>query len=103
MTIQALVQLKGEKEPEKHVALVIEDATTPCDLAVYRNALTSAAKVILTSDDGEYFLEECFFLLQLAEYIGTSLDTELEDKMRLLHDLRQKGGAYGKDHSPLLR
>ena len=95
MTIQALVQLKGEKEPQQHVALVIEDATTPVDLSVYRNALTTAVKVILSSDEGECFCDECFWLLQLAEYIGTSLDTELEEKMRLLHNLKQKGGQDG--------
>ena len=85
MIINTLVQLKGEKEPQPHIALVIDDAITPSDLAAYRNALTTAAKFILTCEDGENFHEECFWLLQLSEFISSSLDMELE----------RKGGRHG--------
>ena len=80
MIITTLAQLKGESEPQPHIALVIDDAVMPSDLISYRNALTTAAKFILTCWDGENFHDECFWLLQLSEFINSSLDIELESK-----------------------
>ena len=71
MIIRTLVQLKG-------------------DLVVYRNALTTAVKAILTSSDDFCLEKECFFLLQMAEYISSFLD----DQMDLLERrLKGKGGG----------
>ena len=77
MIIKTMVQLKGESEPQQHFALVFDDIVTPSDFMVYRNALTQAVKSILISEDGENFNDECFWLLQMAEFMSTALDVEL--------------------------
>lgn len=90
MIVPMLVQLKGESEPKQHFALVFDDATDPQDLSVYRNAAIEAVKAIITSSDDFYLDEECFWLLQLAEFISDSLDLEMESLER---KLKEKGGS----------
>lgn len=90
MIIRTLVQLKGEKEPHQHYALVFDDAMGPQDLIAYRNAATSAVKAIISSSDNCFMEQECFFLLQLAEYISSSLDDEMDSLERML---KEKGGS----------
>jgi len=82
MIVPVKVQLKGEKEPEQHLALVFEDARIPEDLISYRNALTTACKAILTNEDGNFFTDEVFWMLQLAEFISSSLDDEMERRRK---------------------
>ena len=78
MIVKVKVQLKGDQEPRDHYALVFDDAMGPADLIPYRNALTMAAKEIVSNPDvGEYLNEEVFWLIQLSEFIGTSLDDVL--------------------------
>lgn len=81
MIVPVNVQLKGESEPKKHLALVFPDAVVPKDFADYRNALTNTVKTILCND-GECLglSDECFYLLQLSEFINTALDKELKEK-----------------------
>lgn len=74
--IKTLVQLKGESEPRPHLALVFDDARDPVDFMVYRNALTMAAKQLVSEDDGTY-TDQVFWLIQLSEFISTALDIEL--------------------------
>lgn len=84
------VQLKGEHEPQKHYALVFPDAMGPEDFISYRNALTTAAKTIVSCEEVEGCLnDEAFWLIQLSEFISTSLDDELLRKEELLHNLKQ--------------
>ena len=89
MIIKTLVQLKGESEPQQHFALVFDDIVDPRDFVTYRNALTTAVKSILTSEDGEYLQDECFFLIQLSEYISSSLDLKHDDLFMQLHELKK--------------
>ena len=84
MIIRAMVQLNGDKEPEPHLALVFDDAIGPGDFITYRNALTTAAKVMVTEEDS-LCVDEAFWLIQLAEFIDTALDIET----------RGKGGSNG--------
>ena len=74
--IRTKVQLKGEKEPQEHYALVFDDAIGPADFLVYRNALTTAAKM-LVSDEDIICYNEAFWLIQLSEFINTALDIDL--------------------------
>lgn len=91
MIVPMLVQLKGESEPRQHFALVFEDAMGPQDLIAYRNAATTVVKSVLSSTDFEpYLADECFWLLQLAEFISSSLDLEMESLER---KLKEKGGS----------
>ena len=77
MIIPIKTQLKGDTQPTRHYALVFDDVITPADFAAYRNALTTAVKNILTyCDTCDSFSGEMFLLLQLAEFIGTSLDEQ---------------------------
>lgn len=86
--IRTQVQLRGESEPQQHYALVFDDALSPADFLVYRNALTTAAKAIVSSDeDAGNFSNELFWLIQLSEFINTALDIEL---------YFNKGGQDGK-------
>lgn len=75
--IKTVVQLKGEKEPHQHIALVFDDVMEPADLMFYRNALTMATKAVLISDNSDLYSSELFWLIQLSEYISTALDVEL--------------------------
>lgn len=75
MITPVTVQLKGDREPQQHYALVFPDVTQPDDLILYRNAATSIVKqVIVTEELGDSLADECFWLLQFAEFISTSLD-----------------------------
>ena len=69
------IQLKGDKEPKTHYALVLPDIKHPEDFICYRNALLEAVKSLLT-DEGlsGYMAEDLFWLVQLSEFITTSLD-----------------------------
>ena len=75
MIIRVKVQLKGDDAPKNHLALVVPGAMTPEDLIPYRNAITSSVKALLT-DEGlsGYLAEDLFWLVQLSEFITTSLD-----------------------------
>lgn len=87
MIIPVNVQLKHESEPQRHYALVFEDIITPADFITYRNALTTAVKEILSeADDSKCFEEELYFLLQLAEFIATSLDDIANRKKAFGHE-----------------
>lgn len=82
MIVPVNVQLKCDTEPQRHYALVFEDVMCPADFITYRNALTTAVKEILSgADDCNCFEKELFFLLQLAEFIATSLD-DIADKKK---------------------
>ena len=74
--IRTTVQLRGDKEPRQHLALVFDDARTLSKFMAYRNALTTAAKMLASNDDN-ICSEEIFYLIQLAEFISTALDIEL--------------------------
>ena len=75
MIIKVNVQLKGEKEPRTHYALVFPDAMAPADFIPYRNAITTAAKEIVSNPDVSGLLnDEAFWLIQMAEFITASLD-----------------------------
>lgn len=89
--IKVEVRLKGEKEPQQHYALVFDDVTELSGFMVYRNVLTTAAKM-LSSEHGSEFESEIFHLIQLSEFISTALDFELY----------WKGGNNGQDHSYVL-
>ena len=83
MIIPVSVQLKGETQPQRHLALVFPDAMLPADLIPYRNAATTVAKEVLTNSDiGSCLNDECFWLVQFAEFISTSLDAEYESLMK---------------------
>ncbi|MBR0166123.1 MAG: hypothetical protein IJQ13_04515 [Prevotella sp.] len=75
--IKTMVQLKGESEPQQHFALVFDDVMSPADFMMYRNALTTAAKAMLNSDESDLYSSELFYLIQLSEFINTALDVEL--------------------------
>ena len=85
MMIRTLVQSAEGKEPQQMIALVIEDALTFRDLITYRNALTMVVKAVLATQELEFVHEECFWLLQLVEFISTSLDDELNKKVKELN------------------
>ena len=75
MIIKVKVQLKGEEQPHIHHALVFPDVMAPDDFITYRNAMTAAAKEIVSNPDVNGLLnDEAFYLIQLAEFITTSLD-----------------------------
>ncbi len=79
MIVKVNVQLKGEKEPQDHYALVFDDAMGPADFIAYRNALTMTAKELASNESSSgYYDEEIFWLIQLSEFISTSLDDELK-------------------------
>lgn len=81
MIVPVQVKLKGHTKPQQRYALVFDDINCPGDFIVYRNALTTAVKEILSeANDSSCFEEELFFLLQLAEFISTSLDEIAEKK-----------------------
>lgn len=83
MIVPVQVQLKGENEPQQHLALVFPDMETTEDFIAYRNAATGAAKAILECDEvSSGYTTECFFLLQLAEFISDSLDRELTKRKK---------------------
>lgn len=85
MIVPVKVQLKGDKEPQRHLALVFEDAVIPHDFIPYRNALTTAAKEILTCGDYDGCCnDEMFRMLQLAEFISSSLEDELQRREPVL-------------------
>ena len=84
MIVPVSVQLKGEREPHERFALVFEDITVPEDFISYRNAATMAAKTILCSNFSQDLTDECYWLLQFAEYISTSLDSFLSDSFASL-------------------
>lgn len=87
MIIPVQAQLKGEKEPRRHLALVFPDADVPEDFILYRNAATQAVKAILGSPDIEPCLtDEMYWLIQFSEFISSSLDMELRQR---------KGGSDG--------
>lgn len=88
MTVPVKVQLKGESEPQQRLALVFDDVYLPDDLIPYRNALTMACKEVTSSEDGNY-LDEVFWLLQLAEFISSSLDDELERRRKSISDYQK--------------
>ena len=73
--IKTTVQAKGDKEPKEHFALVFDGISDLSDFMFYRNALTTAAKTLASSDD--FCTDEIFWLIQLAEFISSSLDYEL--------------------------
>lgn len=73
MIIPVTVQLKGESKPQEHYALVFDDVMGPEDFIAYRNALTTVTKVALT-DSNACCLDELFWLVQLSEFISSSLD-----------------------------
>ena len=81
MIIPVSVQLKDETQPRQHYALVFPDAMGPDDLITYRNAATSVIKQILITEELQgYLADECFYLLQFAEFISDSLDNYLTKK-----------------------
>lgn len=90
MIISQQLQLKGETEPHRHIALVFPDACGPEDLIAYRDAVTTAVKVILTSENVPGNLsDDCFFLLRLAEFIDDSIDAELSRAKETIYSLRK--------------
>jgi len=76
MIIRTRVKLKGDDEPQEHYALVFDDADEIYVFMSYRNALTTAAKTLAT-ECGDICNNEIFYLIQLAEFISSSLDVEL--------------------------
>ena len=81
MITKVKVQLKGETEPQDHFALVFHDASGVADFIAYRNALTQVVKAILTSEDyNSYLTDECFWLIQLSEFISSGLDHAVQEK-----------------------
>lgn len=99
MIITTNVQLKGESQPQKHLALVFPGPMGPEDLILYRNAMTEAVKAILTSSDydGGYLSSECFYLLQMAEFISDSLDEEAEKTSNMIRRLTKEIESAGKE------
>lgn len=74
MITTVTAQLKYEKEPREHIALVFDDAQVPADLAVYRDAAIAAAKAIVSVPElGGCMDQDIFWLLQFAEFINVSL------------------------------
>lgn len=84
MIIPVNVQLKGESQPNKHYALVFSDVMGVEDFIAYRNALTTAVKACLTSDSAGYIDNELFWLVQLSEFISSSIDeaSKIEDSRK---------------------
>lgn len=80
MIIPVNVRLKGESEPNKHYALVFSDVMGIEDFIAYRNALTKAVKACLTSDSAGYIDNELFWLVQLSEFISSSIDEAYKNK-----------------------
>ena len=83
MIVKVKVQLNGDKEPREHYALVFPDVTLPEDFIPYRNALTTSAKEIISNPDvGDCLNDEAFWLIQLSEFISTSLDDEITANLK---------------------
>lgn len=80
MIIQTLIQLKGESEPRQHFALVFDDVARAEDFIPYRNALTTVAKAVITSSEPDAYADELFWIVQMAEFISSSLDLEYQKK-----------------------
>ena len=81
MITKVKVQLKGETEPQDHLALVFHDVTGIADFIVYRNALTQVVKAVLTTEEyNSYLTDECFWLIQLSEFISSGLDHAVQEK-----------------------
>lgn len=78
MIVRTTVQFKKDPEPRQYYALVFEDVSVPMDFITYRNALTMVIKEVLSTPELDHIHDECFWLLQLSEFISTSLDEELE-------------------------
>lgn len=99
MIITTTVKLKGESRPCEHLALVFPGPMGTEDLIAYRNAMTEAVKAILTSgdyDDGS-LSSECFYLIQMAEFITDSLDEEAEKTSRTIRSLTREIEQAGKE------
>lgn len=82
MIIKTLVQLDFDSEPQEHYALVFDDVICPRDFITYRNALTTVCREMASSPEMENIsgIGNCiYWLLQMAEYISESLDTELKN------------------------
>ena len=81
MITKVKVQLQGDTEPQEHLALVFPDATGVADFITYRNALTQVVKAVLTTEEyNSYLNDECFWLIQLSEFISSGLDLEAQKK-----------------------
>ena len=81
MIVPVNVQLKGESKPTKHLALVFDDVTGVEDFISYRNALTNVSKCIISSEEDYNLNDQCFWLIQLSEFISSSLDEELRKRL----------------------
>lgn len=98
MIITTNVQMKGESHPDRHLALVFPGVMYPEDLIPYRNAMTEAVKAILTSDNYDGWLsDECFYLIQMAEFISDSLDEEAEKTSDMIRKLNKEIETMGKE------
>lgn len=98
MIITTTVKLKGETRPCEHLALVFPGPMGTEDLIAYRNAMTEAVKAILTSGDFDgYLSSECFYLLQMAEFITDSLDEEAEKTSKMIRSLTREIDQAGKE------
>lgn len=78
MIIRTKAQFGKDVEPQQYFALVFEDVSVLRDFVTYRNALTMITKAVLSIPELDYVYDECFWLLQLSEFISTSLDEELD-------------------------
>ena len=73
--IPVKLQLCCDKKPRVYWSVLFPDVFGPDDFAVYRNALTNAAKTLLLSDEAANEMNDVIFsLIQMAEFIATGID-----------------------------
>lgn len=84
--IPVKLQLNCDSQPRVYWTVLFPDVYGPDDLVVYRNALTTAAKTLLLSDEAANEMNDIVFsLIQMSEFIAAGID-----------DFRDKGITWEK-------